>query len=104
VPSVQVNARIKEILKQTGSDKVDSSAFLAASDYADRIFNEKLRTEMTIGNVNPQTAIDNARVYLLNLLEDGKQGKGGPFAMKGQVVNGKFLPNLKPSFAVRISR
>lgn len=90
----QIDARIKQQLQQTGSDKVDSEAFLAASELASRIFNEKLRTEMSLGNVNPMTALDNTTQYVKNLLYDGYTGKGGPFAMKGRVVNGKFLPDL----------
>jgi hypothetical protein len=91
----EINAKIKETLKQTGSDRVDSSAFIAASDMAERIFNEKVRYEMSVGNLSPQEAVDAAKQYLRNLIEDGKQGKGGPFAMKGQLdANGKFRPNL----------
>jgi hypothetical protein len=91
----EINARIKETLKQTGSDRVDSSAFIAASDYAERLFNEKVRYEMSVGNLSPQAAVDSAKQYIKNLIEDGKQGKGGPFAMKGQLdANGKFRPNL----------
>jgi hypothetical protein len=90
----EINARIKEILTQTGSDKVDSSAFIAASDQADRLFNEKVRYEMSVGNLNPQAAVDSAKQYIKNLIEDGKQGKGGPFLMKGKVINNKFYPNL----------
>lgn len=90
----QLNAKIKDILKQTGTDQVDSEAFLAASDLAERLFNEKVRQELAVGNSDPQTAIDVARTYVGNLIWDGYSGKGGPFAMKGATVNGKFVPNL----------
>ncbi len=90
----EIDARIKGMLKQTGTDQVDSEAFVAASELASRIFNEKLRTELSLGNVDPLTARDKALEYVKNLLFDGYSGKGGPFAMKGEVIDGKFLPNL----------
>ena len=90
----EIDARIKGMLEQTGSDQVDSEAFIAASERASRIFNEKLKSELAVGNVDPLTALDNATQYVKNLLFDGYSGKGGPFAMKGQEVNGKFLPNI----------
>ena len=91
----EIDARIKGMLKETGTDQVDSEAFIAASEYASRIFSEKLRSEMSVGNVDPMTALDNAKQYVKNLLFDGYSGKGGPFAFKGQLdANGKFRPNL----------
>lgn len=91
----EIDARIKDMLKQTGTDQVDSEAFIAASEYASRIFQDKLRAEMSVGNVNPLTALDVAKQYVKNLLYDGYTGKGGPFQMKGEIApNGKFLPNL----------
>lgn len=91
----EIDARIKGMLKETGTDQVDSEAFIAASEYASRLFQDKLRSEMAVGNVNPMTALDVAKQYVKNLLYDGYVGKGGPFAFKGQLdANGKFRPNL----------
>lgn len=91
----EIDARIKDMLRETGTDKVDSEAFIAASEYASRIFSDKLRAEMSVGNVDPLTALDSAKQYVKNLLYDGYVGKGGPFAFKGQLdANGKFRPDL----------
>lgn len=94
----EIDARIKDMLKQTGTDQVDSEAFVAASEYASRIFQDKLRAEMSVGNVNPLTALDVAKQYVKNLLYDGYTGKGGPFEIKGERDStGKFLPKLNQS-------
>lgn len=89
----RINARIKDYLGQTGTDKVDSDAFLAASEKAQEIFNEKVRYELSVGNSDPRTALEVARTYVFNLLNDGFLGKG-PFQVKGQTANGKFFPDL----------
>lgn len=90
----EIDALIKEVLDKTGSDQVDSSAFVAASDMADRLLMGKLRQDLTVGNLTPEQAVDEAKQYIKNLLWDGYSGKGGPFQMKGQMVNGKFVPSL----------
>lgn len=81
-----IEARMSELLKQTGTDTKTSSALLMGMQKAEDIFNRKVLTELRASG-DEDLAIEKAQEYVMTLMWNGMgaEQKNGPFTITGQV-------------------
>ena len=81
-----IEARMSELLKQTGTDTKASSALLMGMQKAEDIFNRKVLTELR-AHGDENLAIEKAQEYVMTLLWNGigAEQKNGPFTTTGQI-------------------
>ena len=80
-----IEARMSELLKQTGTDNKTSSALLMGMQRAEDIFNRKVLTELR-AHGDENLAIEKAQEYVMTLMWNGMgaEQKNGPFTTTGE--------------------
>lgn len=80
-----IEARMSELLEQTGTDNKTSSALLMGMQRAEDIFNRKVLTELR-AHGDENLAIEKAQEYVMTLMWNGMgaEQKNGPFTTTGE--------------------